>query len=163
MTTQSPDDGPGVPTPRDPPAATPGAPGGPDPVQIRATQAAQATEAAQAAPTPQPAAQPAPPAPTPDPTVDAEFRPAVQPGRPPGQDLGMAPMDKSAGPHVVPPAQTNAATADLSRAETRPAGRAAPEPDAADEPGGGGDPGDVHPKVAEYEAELAADEKEPNP
>jgi hypothetical protein len=125
---------------------TPKAPGGakPDPVPVReaAREPAKRTD-------PEPAEGVA--------TMGAaEGEPL--PGRPPGQDLGMAPMDKSAGPTVVPPAQTNAATADLSRAETRPAGRAAPEPDAADEPRGGGDPGDVHPAVVKYEADLAKDE-----
>ena len=137
MTSKSPDPpDKAVPTPRDPPHK-------------------DEPRRAPAAPPPKAAAPPAE-APPPDPTTGAaEAEPL--PGRPEGQDLGMAPMDKSAGPTVVPPAQTNAATAELSRAETRPAGRAAPEPDAADEPGGGGDPGDVHPAVVEYQAGLAKD------
>ena len=155
MTSKSPGDAAGSQPPRAPAGAKP------DPVQEAAREAAreQAREAERAeAPVkrtekPQPAPQAEAPGPEGVPGATAE----PLPGRPEGQDLGMAPMDKSAGPTVVPPAQTNAATADLSRAETRPAGRAAPEPDAADEPRGGGDPGDVHPATVKYEAELAKD------
>lgn len=126
MTTKSPDDKGDAPTPKDPPGAT-----------VARVEAADSVD-------PAPAGTAG--------VVESE----PLPGRPPGDEPHVVPGAKSPGPEVVPPAQTNAAEAELSRAETRPAGRAAPEADAKDEPGGGGMPGDVHPAVVEYEKREAA-------
>jgi hypothetical protein len=143
VTSKSPTGGSGTPTPRDPPHADDARP---DQTRAEAGRARDAQEKTE---------EQREDAPRPAGTAGVVAGTEGLPGRPPGDEPHVVPGAKSPGPEVVPPAQTNAAEAELSRAETRPAGRAAPEPDAKDEPGGGGMPGDVHPAVAEYEAKQA--------